>query len=384
MVAYGLLPVLVAALMDNNSQRQAVIAESSWFHPFYALTFSLTGPGMFGRPGLEWAWIGASVSSLLLALLFLTGAARRVTKLSKIEPKPPLVRRIFEGLDRVFERSPLGFKLWVERGGVWDSNPFLWKEMRSRLTGKFRYFTRIGVLFLVGFAILITVLADDLADRDTIVAIYTILMILLMLASVGAGSGAFTQEKEDQKWDILLTTPMQPGSILRAKLAGAVAGVLHLVLMIGIFSVVARLFTHDPTRWWSEQALERAYAPLVVSTLIFSFFTISAGLLFSLWVRNTRKAYALTLLVVIVCLALFPVLLAVHAVVTNPHRGWSDIHTLMIRATNPFAQLEGVYGWRASEAWGGLMGHALVYLPLAGICLALCISRFNRLVGRAS
>ncbi len=372
MVLYCLLPVFLALAVDRRGDGEKVIQASCWIFPVYsfALTISDLPPGLVTN--VEWSWVGASVVSLLETALLLLIASGRVRKLSTAEPGTPLGRRMFEGLDRVFERSPLGVKLWGERSAVWNFNPFLWKELRSRITGKFRYFTRIGVLLLAGFGIVITAFAGDLNDRETVGTIFVVLMVLLFLASVGAGSGTFTQEKEDKKWDILLTTPMGAGSVLIAKFTGAFLGILHFLLMMALFGGVISFFV---TFYYG-----RAHpGPVITASSIFAFFTLCVGMLFSLIVKSTRKAYVLTLAVVFFFLVAIPLFLSLVMLLEGRYDG--EYYKDVLAATNPFWYLSEIWDRGGNAEW--IVPYSAIYLLLSAWCLLVSYTRFNALAGRS-
>jgi len=377
MVAYCLLPLLVGAILNEMRvfDFEEVISFFAWF--VHAVSFVLgIEPRGVSTSLLEFGWISSTLFSFLLALCCMALAAARVRKLARVDRRPPLLKRLFESMDRAYQRMPLGITVWAESATVWDWNPYLWKELRARVTGKFRYFTRIMLVLLVVFALFTAFMAPTLLDRDVVVVVLFVLTMLLFLVAIGSGAGSFTKEKEEHQWDILLTTPIRVGRLVGAKLAGAVVGATHLLVMLALFGVLVSVF-HDPYR-----------DPHVISTatctLAFAFFTICVGMLLSLTVSSTKRAYALTLAVVVFLLVVLPIMLAIHVELT---RQSGQLVRDVLWSTNPFYHIVEATGsspWRRfhDEAWGGAVAHALIYVPLGLVCLAVCSSRFHRLAGR--
>ena len=76
----------------------------------------------------------------------------------------------------------------------------------------------------------------------------TVMMVIIIFASLSVGSGAFTREKEERKWDILLTTPLKPSSIVWAKLAGSLVGLAFILAAFFLFSVLVKFMNGDKAR----------------------------------------------------------------------------------------------------------------------------------------
>ncbi len=372
--AIGFLPAMLIAICPVYELRRELAELTCWAHPTWSLLVTVEARSRMGANLLAFSWITSSAAALLAAWVFLAIAAARTRKLARLEPRKPVMRRIFEGMDRAFERSPLGITIWAERAGVWDFNPLLWKELRSRITGKLRYFTRIGLVILFVFSILAVLLVDDLGDADWIVTIFVVIMILLILTSVGAGASAFTREKEERKWDILMTTPVGAGRLVSAKFLGALLGPVPFVLLLVLFAVLTAHLKYDAR-----------VSPLVVSTLAFCFFVVCVGLLVSLTVNSTKKAYALTLAVVFFFVAVIPLLLVLHQTLTRWYDG-DNFYESVMRVTNPFAHLEQAAhryrSWETIDPWGSVVALTAIYGCLGALCLALCWTRFDRISGR--
>ncbi len=374
MVVYTLLPALLAVVLQDWNLEDDIFLGACHVEPIYALGVYLMSGGrrMLTGTARDWAWICASSTSVLLTFAFLAMAARRVGRLVTAEPRPPLLRRMFEGLDRLFESSRFGMRLLGD-SGVWNGNPFLWKELHSRLTGKLRYFTRIAVVMLIAFTGIVLLIVNDIGDTDVLMTGLLILMILTLITSVGSGAGSFTKEKEEGKFDILLTTPMKPGAIVGAKLAGATTGTAHFAAMLLLFAGIASFVSGDR---------DRLFVPVVTSTLVFTYFVLGLGVLFSLMLPSTRKAYSLTLGVVIFIVVVIPLMLALVSIVMRVRD--QDFVMFLLRATNPFVHLEGMQRYRnnESEIWAGLVAFVVLYSFLGTLCIGTALSKFNRLVGR--
>ncbi len=369
MAAWALFLPLLNVMLPYSMQFSVRIA-AGYVHPAFALAPML---GAWGPPP-DWAWVPPSLTSIALAFAFLMLAALRVRAIARLDPGASMERRLIDSMDRVFDRTPLAMRASTDAAGVWDFNPYLWKEMRSRVVGRIRWFVGFAAFLLLVLVVILTFVGRNVRDEGIIGTIYSILASLVMLLSVGAGAGGFTREKEEKSWEILLTTPIRPGQLVWAKLLGGMLSVSHLVLVLVAFTVIA-LFAQP-------RALT---VPMLVATLVFSFFTVSAGLLFSVHVQSTRRAYSNTLGLVMMFVVGIPIMVMIMAAVARWGRGTDELVAALLRATNPYAHVQPIFDRSMRDPGAYVAGFIVfcgAYAAMGWACLAMCRAHVNRLLGR--
>lgn len=275
------------------------LPQGAWVHPLYALV-GLLEPRMGIHPD---TWITSSASALAVTPLFLWLASLQVGALFRFEPGTPAVRRFFFGMDRLFEKGPLGRKLWTGRSGVWGWDPFLWKEVRAHLGGKLRNLTRLTLALCL--VLLLGLLVLSRFDIPRVVGLYSavvcgIIMTLLFLGAALVGADSFAREKGEQRWEILLSAPVHPGRMLWAKYAGAWVGVAPLALTMIFMGLMAMFLNGMPV----YQLL-----PVLAVSFAFGNFAIATGIFSSLFFRTLGQAFTATTLFVLGCLVGLPFLL---------------------------------------------------------------------------
>jgi len=363
LAAYAIAPILFALMFDYRGDE--VIKAACWVHPFISLVGTLVGRSALGGATLAASWATSSACALLLAALFLHLAARRIARVSRREPQRPVMVRVFRAVDETLGTSGLGWRIWSEKAAVWDFHPHLWKELRTSLTGRLRTFIWITSGLVALLIVCFWLVGRDLRWADTVRTFYGIIMSLMILASIGAGASAFTKEKEEKRWDILLTTPMTAAQVLSAKLAGALLSVAPLAIVLCVFSLLTWTYGH------------LIFPPVVLSTLLFSGFTVCVGMFVSLRARTTRVACAATFGVVAAAVSLIPFACALHSELARVHfSGYGGI----LAATNLFAHLEWV---KRSQTvpWEYVAVFGALYAGLAAAALAQCGRDCRRVLG---
>jgi ABC-type transport system involved in multi-copper enzyme maturation permease subunit len=366
MVILTLAPIFMAFLDDGPNY----VKVAAFLHPAYAIVATTADARFFGVFAEKWSWLTSFLSSMAFSLVLLGFASRRLTTLSRRVPRPPLIRRMFEGLDRYFSNHRLGISIWRSKSTVWDWNPLLWKELRYRMTGRLHYVIRIFVGILVVFAVLFFFMGENVLRSEFHLTGYTLLTVLMVLASMGAGATSFTREKELRQWDMLRTIPVHPESMVRAKLGGGLASLvpfagLYALGGLGIIAMSSIRQGHrdDGVAW-----------TLIVSTACFCTFLVSLGLYLSARFDTTKKALGWTLAAAVFILILIPILVSLADLSRDEDR-------FILAWTNPFYHVSALsmYGWerRDGNYIGGVFGHALIYLSLSAILVRRCVARIR-------
>lgn len=378
LVAYTIAPplLLLAAVGPYR------LLDYMWigvYHPAFVLGERLDG----GDRGLEHSWAICAVVSLALALALVRMAAWRTGRLGLQTPSLPLLPRLLKRLDMLFHRiNPGGIVFGPRRTGPYDGNPLLWKELHFRATGRLRYFTRISLVLLLLGAIVLRAAGMSIIDPRFNIAAAAVAGILLLLSAIGAGSATFTKEKEEGKWDNLLTTPLTAPQFVFAKLMGALVatGPALLLYLLSVFPAFVA-----GAMMASEGSTSNIFRFLFV-TLLFFVFVILASSWFSLWCSTTRKAFGLTLILVIFILVFFPFLFAIISELLG-FRSDGGLEAIFY-STNPggyFELLDWTAGWYAkytSPPVGYLGIYAMLYLLACGAIMWSLLIPFDSLARR--
>ena len=371
-IAGMVILILCPVFLSFQTRDPWPISAAAWVHPVYALAATTSGGRIFGGGADTWSWLTSFCSVVAFSYLMLVFAARRLTTLSRRVPRPPLARRIFEGLDRYFANHPLGVPIWRSRSNVWDWNPLLWKELRFRMTGRLHYTIRILVLLLLVGAALISIVGEGLVRSEFHLVAYTLLTVLVLLASMGAGATAFAREKELHQWDMLRTIPVDAPSMVGAKLAGGFVSLLPFAALYAMGGLL--IIVMSGARGYSYSYRDEGYAwTLILSTVSFSMFLVSLGLYLSARLDTTKKAFSGTLAVALIILILVPILLSFMEASRPTER-------FILAVTNPFFHVRALAGmWGRDDLFAqGTVGHVLIYSAMSAILLRLCVARIRK------
>ncbi len=353
----------------------------AYLHPAIAAA-AAAAPG--GRAP-EFGWIVATAVTLALSGVLLRAAAARIEVLATAVARPPVLTRAMEAMDRFYEDiNPCRWKnirIFAGKEGVWERHAILWKELRTRAAGKLRYATRIGLgLFL--FLLLPLSLAISGEDEWHVPAIW-FSGVLLLLMAMANGVGLFVREKEERKWDILLSTPLTPWEIVRAKLAAGLASLAPLALiLLFFFSLVAWIYGLGVLGWMMT-------AGTIGLAVLFAYAVAAWA---SLRSPNMRTAFSLSFGIVIALLLLFPV--AVDLVDELPGVYWrkDDFPRSLVKVTSPLTFLELIarrasywdsYWYKYVELLPWFFGYAFIYSLAIHLIIWRMLARFNRITGRS-
>jgi ABC-type transport system involved in multi-copper enzyme maturation permease subunit len=129
---------------------------------------------------------------------------------------------------------------------VWQDNPLLWKEFTLRPALRLSEGLRTTATFLVAVLFFATWVSSRSGDD-----FFLPWGVFFILAALMSGSLLFAPEKENHQWALLLSTPVTPTEIIRAKLIGGlvfpeIAGImllylLSLVLWLGHLPIVTMM-----------------------------------------------------------------------------------------------------------------------------------------------
>ena len=187
-------------------------------------------------------------------------------------------RRLFFLVDPQRRKAGIGFFL----------NPVMVKEFRCRQFGRFHWLMRLVAgcaVVSLGLAC-VTTMGSEEWGVETIGTIIVILqMALILLFTPGISAGLISTERESGGWDLLRTTPLSTGSILRGK------------LMSVFWTLLLILCATLPGYWvmiWIKPVLEDQIRQVVVCLVLTSVFTILLSATVSSFFTRTAAATVTT------------------------------------------------------------------------------------------
>lgn len=380
LTAYALVPMLLLWMMDF-SERDA----------FQMLRYQ--NPGIMlgeyfddrlGSSKNLWdrfSWVGSCLFTASMTALMLLLTAARLRTLAQSDRKASMVSRTFTAMDSAFDmNNVLGTEIIKSSRDVWEGQPFLWKELHTRVTGKLRYLTRICMGLIILLVIGMLMFVDDLMDEATMIVPFIFMIPMMIFWAIGSGSGTFSKEREENKWDILMTIPLDPHAFVLSKLAGAGMSLMPMVVLMLVFLGL-------PLLVWNTLI---PFVPIYVTTFVFAAFVIVLGMFFSMRCATTRKAFAITLSVVVGFLIGIPFLILFLELFTNTRMmGSRDVGMWLLYATNPFPYLEWIdrlfdrnrYGYSSGRQFplGGMIAYCVLYGSLSVGMLVHLVTGFDRM-----
>ncbi|MHC4607753.1 MAG: ABC transporter permease subunit [Planctomycetota bacterium] len=326
---WGAVPFVTAlASASRYRDQEAIMRAFNWCHPVPAFGFILDG----SVPVETAEWACAIGTTLVLMLVILAVSAARVHPLATRTGGQGLVRSALVWMDGFFERiDPFSVRLFSGRGGVWENQPVLWKEMRTRATGTLRYATRITVLVLALTVPFLAVTMGESRDwEDWLAVILVVFWAVCVLIAAGSGASLFVKEKEEKKWDILLSTPLTCRKIVLGKIFGGLIGLAPMGICLALIWLLSSAF---PSRGpWMAVLITGPF-------MVFYVFAYLCGAWFSVRRDTMRSAFGLTMIVLIVLLAVLPLAGALFTRRLDVP-GDRTIVDFLVSVTNPFAYFE--------------------------------------------
>jgi ABC-type transport system involved in multi-copper enzyme maturation permease subunit len=299
-------PTLLIHFMPTWAWPWPTIA--SWINP--ALEYvALTSPYFLTTP-LGWGYKGGMMGAglwgmglqILYGTLFIVLAAVRLR---------PAYRNSEAGAGRGWagKLAKLGSKRrWLSRPECGD-DAMLWKEMYvSRTAGLTKAALVVLAVAMVGciayssYYLLEPAIQEIRKDgyfqygdgrRDFnyfLRGVGTAIYLLWFLGIASSSSGALSSEREEDQWTSLLTTPLTGREILRAKMIGPVWGLRYVAYLLFLL--------------WAIGLAVGSIHPLglmacLVEFVVFTWFLVALGTSFSLRAKNSTRALASTMALLI-------------------------------------------------------------------------------------
>jgi ABC-type Na+ efflux pump permease subunit len=279
LVAYTLLPTIPACLAG-----QAGMVACCWLNPLYATIGAAHGLRFVssGSPWLEFGWVGATSFSFLVGWGLARAAASRIEKRVTAPPRPDPIDRGFATEGTYYSKALReGRPRFTLEKGVPDSRALLWKELATRAGGKVSSRARLAFFILFGFVLLCLWGASE--GRSP--GMFLFIASFFVLVAVATGAGLFAPEKEGRRIEMLLSTPVTAGQIVRAKLAAGLVAP-ESIGALAFWALTVFLFTV-----WGFPGASIVYGSVSATFLAFSYALAAWA---SLRARTLRGAFLFT------------------------------------------------------------------------------------------
>jgi ABC-type transport system involved in multi-copper enzyme maturation permease subunit len=380
LLVYCVVPMLPLFGMRSEEEYVTFLC---WTHPLYAAV----GATMPGPPawGSMWGrgWMCASVLTLLIVYLLLRICTNRVRILIRRPAGGGEASASPASADPHNPRSSSFARMLRGRGGVWQSNAILWKELSTRRIGT-GCVARAGVGMLA-FLMLTTIVSEGWWR----ILVLWFSWLILFLVALANGVSLFVTEREERKWDVLLSTPLRARDIIAAKLLAGLAGIAPLAIMLVVFwTLTALAFNASPAS--IAMGLGSLMLGVLLTFLLGAFTSLNAG--------NQRVAFSSAFGILLALLIVLPAVIGMlqgfnvlprdreiadYVIgITNPGRylvhwsdlmerqyrweGWRDHYRGEVRKLQPMFELYVAF-------YGALIAGLLVWLH----------HRFDRATGRS-
>lgn len=368
-VGYGVLPLALVFVGGL-----AAFYATPFLHPAYAAGFLLYKEGAHADPVWNVAWIPATVVSVVAGRFIVL----RLVSLVEKRIHSPVPRGLSPDADGPVHPAALparpGARPAPERSTreVWDRDPLLWKELLTRAGN--RWSAESKSLFLI-YAV-IFVLLCWLVKQGHHLGTFAFLGGLFSMLAVVNGSALFAPEKEGRKLDMLLSSPVSSGSIVRSKLvAGLASPEAVRVGLLGIATAVG-------FSWWSGPGVV-LYVVVFVLFLLFAFTLAAAS---SLHAETLQGAALASTGILCGILLVLPIVVSILIPADLPPQDL-PMPLFVLGSTNPVAVLEpldraGSFGLPPEAAGRFLLFTVLYTSAILGL-VGLMHWRFDRVMGRS-
>lgn len=329
LLIYCIVPIVIGGVMEPGEWYMTFLCYS---HLLFASFGAAVGRGFGFRMAWQYGWISASLLSSVLVYALLRQTAARVRVLIRRPGGRAPERPSLEDLSRASRAQEpeisTAARLLRGTGGVWESWAILWKELSTRRHGT-GVAARAGIMI---FAFLLLTTLPSGGEWRVLMLWFSVLILLLV--ALANGVSLFVTEREERKWEILLTTPLKAVEIVLAKLAAGLAGLVPISLLLAVFWSLVALAWNLGVRGTLMAGTAIALATLF--TYVLAAFT-------SLNARTQRGAFAAAFGILIGLLCVAPILLfmmqSFRILPSDP-----DVAGFIVASSNPGTYLAHVSG----------------------------------------
>lgn len=363
---YGFLPELVGATPGGMIPG---VWSTLWNHLHLVNALAVGISPIQGFPDDVDAWVAAAATTTGLSLLILRLTAARISTLSVATPAPPMVDRAFEAMDRFYEGlGPERFRkrrFFAASSEVWEDNSLLWKELKTRASGRLRNSVRIALALLIVLAVCFHLELEALW-----IPAWATTLIFWFLA-LANGASLFVKEKEERKWDILLATPLPSTRIVHAKLQAGAVPVLPVLGTILFF--------------WGIQAGTTILRPgelslALLAVVLPGLLAYILGAVCSLHARSLRAAFGTGFTGLLALMAAVPWLCSEFEAPDRGNRSFMSPISMIGQLVHTRRHFG--YSWNDLD-FGDCLPFMTIYTLLIGGLLAYLQLRFDAVTGRS-
>jgi len=345
-----------------------------------------------GRRGLNAVCL-RSVFILGSIVVFLVMARKFLVRRTFLAPRNAL-REAFGRLDRFFGDVNRGFGnilLLKDRGSLPGDEPVAWREITKKSLGKPVYLFRILVLLEVPILLIAALALLEGAGGwrsggHLSVLLYVVWALAALSVSV-MSANAIVAERTSQTLDVLLTTPLAGGDIVRQKLRGVRRVVLVLLIPFATLIGMKMWWAGWMHRGWYLRGSEEAHVILSLASVVV-FLSLTSW--FSIWVglrMRTRFRAIVTAVIALAAWSAAPP--AVYGLIEEGLGMRHFAHQLeplffLSPALCIVAIEEGEFVRLFGSGWIGPMAAILIgYAALVLAFRARCLRNADRYLGRA-
>jgi ABC-type transport system involved in multi-copper enzyme maturation permease subunit len=381
LLVYCVVPLLPMFGMRGGGQEEWMTF-LAWVHPLYAAVGATVA--QFGASPWSQGWYCASPLTMLLVYFLLRCCTARIRTLIR-QPGSGLTQEpTAQAVDELGNpRTSFFARMLRGRTGVWQSNAILWKELSTRRVGT-------GGAARVGVAILAFLMLTTMGSEGWWrVMLLWFSWIILYLVALANGVSLFVTEREERKWDVLLSTPLRARELIWAKLLAGLAGLAPLAILLVVFWGLMTL------------AYDGSLVSVVMGTLgliLGALLTYMVGAFMSLTASNQRAAFSASFGIMVALLFVVPTVVGMLEGFHVLPRG-EDYAEFIIGVTNPGTYLvylsellERSYRWdgwsshmqrKTEKFWSMFVIYAPLYAALIGGLVVWMNQRFDRATGRS-
>lgn len=350
----------------------------AWVNPIYSIMASIVSHEPIGQLG----FIGAASLALIFLCVFLTMTVTRVGSPWRREAAAMSPETAFATPDPGSGSSVrYGRFKWLMMGERWlERNPMQWKELQWRSTSGVGMFIKVALIVIAAMSPFFCLMYVSHMREAQVSFIIWVILAALWPAAIVSGAESFTQEKERNMWEVLMSTPLSARQIVSAKLFS------RFVKSVGPFLAILALALLGAAVSWQGGFLGLSIA--LAAHAIFAVFLATLGSFASLVVAKTRSALAIATLVVFVVVGLLSAVTKAWAV-GGEDVGVAEFVDMALNPTAYHAAIEeperGLWSVSAGEARGaeayaaGLAVFATIYGSLTVGMIVLMLARMREL-----
>jgi ABC-type transport system involved in multi-copper enzyme maturation permease subunit len=336
----------------------------------------------------------------LMSIVFFIVAARVCLIRRAFVPARNRLLNVFRKLDAVFHRIndnrvTKGIVIINESATLPDDEPVAWRETKKKSLGTVRYLIRIFVATEFPVLILCLLLAmtghhrsSHYGGSEPITALIIITWIAVTLLISVKSATLISGERSHETLDVLLSTPIRSGDLVRQKFRGVRR--LMLVLAMPLLTMIAfQTYWREATQpFWSDWNnpgspvlyLVSATLAVVIYLPMVAWISFAVGL----WVRSQARAIFGSL-AVIVAWCVIPMVIGITIMEVfrmYGSREWNWLMLLGPASIIPFTEFSGLDEFNHAP-WLAVLLNTLTYGSVLFVVRLLCLTNAPGLLGRA-